>query len=287
VITNVLNDHPDLYPDDDAVAGVFRALVLQLPPEGALVLPAGDEAAAGLAGHTGARVVRVGESADADLRVDGVAPTAAGMRFVLDGVPVAIRQYGRMNVRNAALAAAAAAHVGVPLALAAEALARFAGVVDRQDAVALAHRTVILDRAAHPRSLALLEEALRDRYPGRRRVCVLQPRATGGRGWVYQRDLPGALRGFDEVLLLPPYEHRPPAGTGWRQAPFCGNRLRDALHEQGVTVTPVGALPDVPVAVEARTLPGDVVLLAVREQFMHAAVDALRAHVGRPASTTA
>jgi UDP-N-acetylmuramate: L-alanyl-gamma-D-glutamyl-meso-diaminopimelate ligase len=287
VITNVLNDHPDLYRDDDAVARVFEGLVGQLPPEGALVLPAGDEAAAGLAGHTRARVVRVGGHAGADLRVDGVAPTADGMRFVLDGVPISIRMYGRMNVRNAALAAAAAAHVGIPLARAAEALRDFAGVVDRQDAVSLARRTVVLDRAAHPRSLALLEEALRDRYPDRRRVCVLQPRATGGRGWVYQRDLPAALRGFDEVLLLPPYEHRPPAGTGWRDAPFCGERLRDALHAQGVMVTPLGALLDVPVAVEERTHPGDVVLLSVREQFMHAAVDALRAGVGRPASTTA
>jgi UDP-N-acetylmuramate: L-alanyl-gamma-D-glutamyl-meso-diaminopimelate ligase len=285
VIMNVLNDHPDLYRDDDAVAGVFRALVGQLPAEGALVLPAGDQAAAELAGHTGARVVRVGGHADADLHVDGVAATAEGMRFVLAGVPMAIRLHGRMNVRNAAMAAAAAANVGIPLARAAEALARFAGVVDRQDAFALASRTVVVDRAAHPHSLALLEEALRDRYPGRRRVCVLQPRATGGRDWIYQRDLPGALRGFDEVLLLPPYEHRPPAGTHWCLTPFCGTRLQDDLHTQGVTVTQVAALPDVPAAVGDRTRPGDVVLLAVREQFMRATVDALEAHVSRPATT--
>ena len=65
-----------------------------------------------MAAHTQARVVRVGESPDADVRAEDVEVTASGTRFTVtaDGVtlPVRLRVLGEHHVGNALAAIAAA-----------------------------------------------------------------------------------------------------------------------------------------------------------------------------------
>lgn len=267
LVTNVLDDHPDLYPDGRGLLDAFATLAAQLPAHGCLVLPSDDAAAMPLAAHARCAVVGTGLETGADHRIMDVRLSAAGSSFALADVPFFVSMHGVMNVRNAAMAAVGATHLGVPLQQSSRALAEFEGLAGRQEARHVGGSTLVSDKATHPRSIAGLCEALRQRYPGRRLVSVMQPRGTGGRRWIYQRELPAALAGFDKVILTNPYEHRPAACTPWQEEPFSADALAHELCTRGVDVQLVPALADIPAAVRDETRPGDVVLLSLREQF--------------------
>lgn len=287
VVTNILADHPDLYPDAAALRHAFLALVRLLPAHGCLVLSSDDDAAASLAQEAGCRVVATGVRRGAHQPITNVRLTPERSCFRLDGTAFELPICGRMNVRNAAMAAVAAAHFGVSYARSAQALAEFRGVDNRQESREVGSYTIVTDKASHPQSLGELSQALRQRYPGRRVISVIQPRATGGRHWIYQRDLPAALASFDKVILTSAYEHDPPERTAWQRNPFCLDTLARALRTLGVDVTTVDALAHVPGAVRAAVREGDVVLVSMREQFaaqVSAVEDALLDREGPAAS---
>jgi UDP-N-acetylmuramate: L-alanyl-gamma-D-glutamyl-meso-diaminopimelate ligase len=266
VITNLLADHPDLYPDPPSVREAFAALVRLLPPHGCLILSADDDDSASLAREARCPV-RVAGIGKGDRSIERVHLTPRGSCFRLDGAAFELPLTGTMNVRNAAMAALAAERFHVSLAQAARALASFRGILSRQQPVEAGSCVVVTDKASHPASIAELSRALRQGYPGRRIVSVIQPRATGGKHWVYQRDLPAALAGFDKVILTNAYEHKPSNNAWWRGDPFSIDTLACDLRQRGVDVTMVNALADLPEAVRATARAGDVVLMLIREQF--------------------
>jgi UDP-N-acetylmuramate: L-alanyl-gamma-D-glutamyl-meso-diaminopimelate ligase len=269
VITNVVEDHPDLYPDLAAVEAVFAGFAEMLPATGCLVIPDDDESAERVARGCRGRLRRVGFLPAAGCRVDDLRLTSAGSEFRLAGTRFRLPLFGRMNVRNAAMAAVAAAELGVPWRVAAEAAACFAGVGGRQQAEVVGRQTVVVDKATHPVALRGLLEAVRQQYPGRRVVSVIQPRATGGRQWVYQRGLPGALAGADAVVVLHPYEHAPPPGRPWQADPFSAEELVSDLSALGVRAASVAAAGEaaaLSAALGAIVEAGDVVVLTLPEQ---------------------
>ena len=113
-----------------------------------------------------------------------------------------------------------------------------------------------------------------------------QPRATGGRRWIYQRDLPVALDDFDRIILTAPYEHRPAAHMSWEHEPFSLEMLAGALVERGKDVTIEPRIDALPSAIVDAARDDDVVLLSLRDQPMRrtdAIIDALSERV--PART--
>ena len=267
VVTNLVADHPDLYPDPASLRRVFTALVRLLPSQGCLVVSADDEGAAGLAAEAPCPVRVTGLRANGGRQIDDVCLTPHGSRFRLDGTRFEVPLAGVMNVRNAALAVQAAMHFGVSPEQAVRALASFRGLLSRQEPRHINGYTIVTDKASHPSSIAELCGALRQLYPGRRVISVIQPRATGGKQWVYQRDLPAALANFDKVILTDAYEHKPADTASWRHDPFCMETLECDLRRLGVDVMQVGAMTNVPDAVRAVVCDGDVVLMSIREQF--------------------
>ena len=269
VVTNLIGDHPDLYPDDDRLFEAFAALVRTIPASGRLVLPSGDARVAALADHASCPVTCVGDDPAATVRLTNVTTTPHGVRLQVDGQVVDVCMPGTMNAGNAALAMAAAAHMGVGFEAATRALGAFRGLVDHQEARVAGRCIIVRDKASHPVSIAGLAEALRHSFPGRRLLVALQPRATGGRQWTYQRDLPAALAQFDHVILAPPYEHRPPAHTPWHDTPFDWSLLCDEVSRRGASVTRADVIASLPSAITTTARDGDVVLVLVREQFVH------------------
>jgi UDP-N-acetylmuramate: L-alanyl-gamma-D-glutamyl-meso-diaminopimelate ligase len=177
-----------------------------------------------------------------------------------------IRLAGRMNVRNAAMAAAAASHFGVVPVTAAAALADFKGVVHRQEVRQAGNCTLISDKASHPVALQALIESVRQMFPYRRVVSVVQPRATGGRNWVYQRELPTALAAADLVILLDAYEHNPDPGRVRPHNPFSVDLLAADLSKNKVEPVLVSGPDELPAALAAHLREGDVIVLTLPEQ---------------------
>ncbi len=266
IITNILEDHPDVYRSFDELCSAFAAFVDGLPANGCLVLPDDDEAALRLASRAKCKTIAVGATGRADhqiLRVD-FSPEASSFRH--GGEDFTIPMCGWMNVRNAAMAATAAHQFGISLRDSAAALRCFRGVRKRQEEKSIGNCVMVLDKASHPRALTELGQALRQRFPARRIVSVIQPRATGGRDWIYQRDLPLALAHFDQVILTSAREHKPAPGRAWANAPFCLHSLAFTLRDRGTEVVIARASSEMRAAISANIQRDDVVLLTVLEQ---------------------
>lgn len=283
IITNLLEDHPDLYEGIEPLARAFRDLVALLPTRGLLVLPDDDGEALALARHAVCPVATVGYGDSADFRISEGEMGPDGSRFLVGETPVALPMCGRMNVRNAAMAMVAAGHFGIGPAAAAAALSGFAGVARRQEECTLGGVHLVTDKATHPVAVGALFDAVRQRFPGRRLVSVLQPRATGGRNWIYQTSFPGVLATADLAVLLPAHEHQPQPGRQWPGGPFDLGALAQAARAAGTRVELARRPADAAALLRRVIEPGDVVVVTLPEQegaLEEAIGDALRRSVG-------
>jgi UDP-N-acetylmuramoyl-tripeptide--D-alanyl-D-alanine ligase len=168
VVLNVGSAHLGEFGSREAIAQAKGELVEALPADGVAVLNADDALVAAMAARTAARIVRVGESAEADVRASNVSLDALGRAaFVVHAggadESVQLRLVGRHHVGNALAAAAVALECGMALPDVAAALAGAQSVsrwrmevTERADGV-----TVINDAYnANPESMRAALEAL-------------------------------------------------------------------------------------------------------------------------------
>ena len=128
VVLNVGTAHLGEFGSREAIASTKAELVQAVPASGVAVLNVDDQAVAAMADKTAARVVRVGQSGNADIRADGVElDDLARPRFTLstatDSVEVQLAVHGEHQVSNALCAAAVALECGASLQQVATALA--------------------------------------------------------------------------------------------------------------------------------------------------------------------
>ncbi|EHR62449.1 UDP-N-acetylmuramoyl-tripeptide--D-alanyl-D-alanine ligase [Saccharomonospora cyanea] len=120
VVLNVGSAHVGEFGSREGIAQTKGELVEALPPHGVAVLNADDPLVAAMASRTRARVVRVGEAADADVRAENVRlDEHAHASFDLvageQRAAVTLRLVGEHHVGNALAAAAVALELGTPL----------------------------------------------------------------------------------------------------------------------------------------------------------------------------
>jgi UDP-N-acetylmuramate: L-alanyl-gamma-D-glutamyl-meso-diaminopimelate ligase len=258
VITNVAHEHHELFPTPAAYAAAFRHLLSLVPGTGSIVINADDPGAMEFANTAHAPLRTVGFSARASDRITKFRQNGHGTSFCLGGRAFRLLLSGRMNVRNAALAAVAALDAGVSLKRAAAALRAFPGVEGRQEIVAQSRDTIVYaDEANHPIAVRALIEAIRLRHPRRRVVFVLEPRNTGGGDGLCQRELPGSLAAADLVVVAPPVE------ICVHQKPFDSRRLCRGLRKRGVSAHAVAKLEDLAARASQLCRPGDVIIVSL------------------------
>jgi UDP-N-acetylmuramoyl-tripeptide--D-alanyl-D-alanine ligase len=181
VVLNVGVAHIGEFGSVEAIAAAKGELVEALPAAGVAVLNADDPRVRAMAERGRARVVLVGEAADADVRAVDVGLDERGRAaYTLvtsrGSVRVRLGVSGAHQVGNTLAAAAVALELGMPLAELAPALgelrlmsSRRMDVFDRADGV-----TVIDDSYnANPASTAAALRALTDIGHGRRTIAVL------------------------------------------------------------------------------------------------------------------
>ena len=266
IITNIVEDHPDIYRNLGEVCQAFSDFIELLPAHGALIMADDDEAGIKLAQRAACQTFITGFTAAATERITNLELREGGSRFALQGVDFEIPLCGRMNVKNAAMAVLAASALGVPPEQAAQGLRRYLGVSNRQEERQIGTCTLVRDKASHPRALAELVGALRQRFPGRRLVSLIQPRATGGRDWVYQKELPEALAQFEKVILTSAHEHNPQQPQPWADDPFCLEHLGKCLRARMTDVILAAGIDEIKSAIATQIEDGDVIALTVLEQ---------------------
>jgi UDP-N-acetylmuramate--alanine ligase len=253
VVTNIEHDHPDIFPDLEAVLAAFARFVAGVRPGGTLVLAADDpgcrQLLERLPERADLRVVTCGETSG-DWRIDprGRVTGAYGQVFALRlAVP------GRHNLRNAVSVLAAAEGLGVTPEALIPGLEAFGGVSRRFEVLLdTPVLTVVSDYAHHPTEVVATLAAARERYAGRRVVAMFQPH-TYSRTLLLLREFARALDGADAVVLAEVY--------GARETDTLGISSAAIAEHMSRPVTLAGGAEDA--AEQARRLlrEGDVVLV--------------------------
>ncbi len=256
VVNNIEFDHADIYASLAEIKLSFRRL-LNIVPRNGLALVNGDDAAClEVAAGAPAPVRTLGFGAGCDVRVGGVVYQPEGSSFTLGGERYETRLAGEFNVRNAAMAAAAAGCAGLAPAEVRAGLATFEGVARRQELRGEAGGVrVVDDFAHHPTAIRQAIGGLRQRWGGARLWVLFEPRSNTTRRGVFQRELAEALAGAD-IAVVAGVANLEKVPLAERLDP---ERLVADIGRHGGDGRHLRAVPEIVEQVVGEARPGDVV----------------------------
>ncbi|KAA1190012.1 UDP-N-acetylmuramate:L-alanyl-gamma-D-glutamyl-meso-diaminopimelate ligase [Pseudohalioglobus sediminis] len=214
IINNLEYDHADIFPDLAAIQRQFHHLVRTVPGEGLVVHPVAVDAIDDtLAQGCWSSTCGIAVEAEADLSARLLQQDGSAFEIYLAGEPAASVEWqhcGRHNVANALAAVAAARHVGVAPATAAEALAQFRGVKRRLELLGTVDGiTVYDDFAHHPTAIETTLQGLRARCGSGRLLALIEPRSNTMRMGEHRARLAASTSAADRVYWYQP------AGLDW------------------------------------------------------------------------
>ena len=254
IVTNVELDHPEVYPDLDAVLDAFVAFLGRRRPGGHAVVCIDDPGVRALLDLVDGPVVTYGRAPEADVRVveRGGAPHVSIAGAVH---PLRLEVPGDHNLLNAAAALTACHLLGVPIEEALEGLARFRGAARRFQRLGEARGVeVVDDYAHHPTELRATLAAARAAASGRV-LCVVQPHRYS-RTAVLGEELGRAAAGADLVVVTEVY------GAGESPVPGVNGLLvAEAARAAGARVLHAPHLGAVAPLLAGEVRPGDLVLV--------------------------
>lgn len=210
-INNLEFDHADIFPDLAAIQRQFHHLVRCVPGQGKIIYPqasaAIDEVLAMGCWTPSSSFSASGETG-ANWRAELIAPDGSQFSVIPDeGEPVEVlwSYCGLHNVENALSAMAAAKHVGVPPAVAAEALVAFKGVKRRLELLDTVNGVAVYDDFAHhPTAIATTLRGLHVRGGGGRVIALIEPRSNTMRMGEHRAELAAATADADRVFWFQP-----------------------------------------------------------------------------------
>lgn len=254
VLNNLEFDHADIFDDLAAIERQFHHLVRTVPPSGRVVVNGLEESLArvlhagcwsGVAsfGATVSDFTARGEPHDFEVLQQGRA--VARVQWSLTGTH---------NQLNALAAIAAAEHVGVAPAQAAEALARFENVRRRMELRGTVRGiTVYDDFAHHPTALRTTLDGLRRRVGDQARIlAAFEPRSNTMKLGTMKSQLPWALEAADLAFC-----HT--AGLDWDAA--------EALAPMGECARTAADIPTLVAQIAAAARPGDHIVCMSNGSF--------------------
>jgi len=263
LVTNVEADHLDNYGTEEAYHAAFTEFLDRIDPEGFLVTCIDDAGAADLAEQARARgitVVRVGESASADLRVETLSFAGSTSRFsVVDGSrelgEIALQIPGRHYVLDAAAALGAGLGLGFPFADLKQGLEAFTGTRRRMELKGEVAGIRVYDSYAHhPNEISGDLQAARSIAGSGRVVVAFQPHLVS-RTRIFGAAMGQALGAADEVVVMEIYVARESPEPGVTGKLVSANVPLPPAH---VVFEP--SWPQTAARLVERARPGDVVL---------------------------
>jgi UDP-N-acetylmuramate: L-alanyl-gamma-D-glutamyl-meso-diaminopimelate ligase len=258
VLNNLEFDHADIFDDLAAIERQFHHLLRTVPASGRVVVNATEDSLRRvLAKGCWSECVLFGTDASNQV---GFTATGEPHDFAVlkAGQPVARLQWsigGRHNQLNALAAIAAAEHLGVSAAQAADALASFENVKRRMEVRGSVPRaggpvTVYDDFAHHPTAIRTTVDGLRRQLDGNgkqkeRILAIFEPRSNTMKLGTMTAQLPGSL---EQASLA--FCHA--GGLDWD--------VRAALAPMGRRAEVADSIPELLAQVSAAVQPGDHLL---------------------------
>ncbi|MEY4754637.1 MAG: hypothetical protein RJA44_2312 [Pseudomonadota bacterium] len=250
ILNNLEYDHADIFPDLGAIETQFHHLVRTVPARGRLVVNAREDSLQRvLARGAWSEVVRFGARKEepGTLRARGEPHAFDVLRGNLQVGRVEWELLGEHNQLNALAAIAAAEHVGVNPARAAQALKEFRNVRRRLELRGEAGGVKVYDDFAHhPTAIRTTLDGLRRKVGLQRILAVFEPRSNTMKLGAMKSQLPWALEEADLAIC-----HS--GGLGWDAA--------EALAPLGEQAQVCDSIERCVAAVLRAARPGDHVLV--------------------------
>ncbi|GAA1448881.1 UDP-N-acetylmuramate--L-alanine ligase [Mycobacterium cookii] len=263
IVTNVEADHLDNWGTEEAYHRAFDDFADTIDRAGFLVCVVDDPGAALLAGRTrdaGLEVVTVGESDDADLRIEGLTldGSTSVCRVLRDGAELGelrLRIPGRHYVLDAVAALAMGLRLGCAFDDLVAGLGAFTGTGRRMELKGEAAGVRVYDSYAHhPVEISGDLEAARALAGEGRVVAAFQPHLVS-RTRIFGEAMGVALGAADEVVVLDVYVAREEP-----DAAVTGRLVADAVPLPAEQVAYVDGLTSAARALAERARPGDLVI---------------------------
>jgi UDP-N-acetylmuramate: L-alanyl-gamma-D-glutamyl-meso-diaminopimelate ligase len=203
IINNIEFDHADIYKDIDEIKLSFRRLVNIVPANGLILYNADDTHCADVVGAAFARKLPVGLGGPDGGKIEAIEYHAGHSHFRFQGEQFTIPMPGEFNVRNAAMAIAAARECGVPYEAIRVALGAFTGVRRRQEVRGEVNGIKVVDDFGHhPTAIRQTLRGLRQQQGTAGRIWALfEPRSNSTRRAVFQEQLGQAFADADGVVM--------------------------------------------------------------------------------------
>lgn len=204
IVNNIEFDHADIFDNLEQIKLSFRRMLNIVPGNGLAVINCDDKNVLDVAKNCPAPLLKVGFGEGADHRITDASYGPEGSNFRLDGEPMFLPMDGEFNVRNAAMASAAAGFAGLDVEEIRSGLASFKGVARRQQLRGKTARgiQVIDDFGHHPTAMRYALNAMRKRFGDDQRIwAIFEPRSNTTRRRVFQDDLPQALAQADGICI--------------------------------------------------------------------------------------
>jgi len=215
VVTNIEEDHLDIYDDLDDLLRSFVEYINRVPFYGSVIIPESDANVARIRDDIKRPIVTFGFEPAADIAAADIELSDRGSHFTLMAHgqakgTITLRVPGRFNIGNALAAIAAALEIEVSLEHIEEGLRAFGGVGRRFEIIGEAGGISVVDDYAHHPSevtatLAGIKEARTD--VGGKIIAVFQPHLYS-RTRDFYRQFAEALHHADEALVVDIYPAR-------------------------------------------------------------------------------
>ncbi len=256
VINNIEFDHADIYNSLAEIQLTFRRLLNIVPRNGMAFVNGDDANVLQILDGVPSPVTTVGFGEACQLRIEQVRYEADHSAFMLGGHDYVVPMTGEFNVRNAAMAAAAAGFAGLSPDEIRAGLAAFEGVARRQELRGEVNGVKVIDDFAHhPTAIRLAVQSLRQRHPGCRLWVLFEPRSNTTRRSVFQAELAEALATADIAVVAALTDlHKIPEGDRLDPARLSQDIARHG--GQGYYIDGVDAIVE---QVRQLAVPGDVV----------------------------
>ncbi len=213
VVTNIEEDHLDIYKDLSDIKNAFTEFVHRVPFFGEVILCIDNKGVQSIIPNIDKPVVTYGFHKDADFRISDVISSRGEASFEVTARGKALGQIklnftGDHNLQNAMASIAVAVDMGVEFSVIQKALVGFAGVKRRLETVGIVNGvTVVDDYAHHPTEVKATLDAVKD--AGYSRVTVVFQPHLYSRTMEFYREFAEALTsGADRVFVAPIYKAR-------------------------------------------------------------------------------
>lgn len=201
IMNNIEFDHADIYNSLAEIQLSFKRLLNIVPRNGMAYVNGDDFNVLEVIKGAPGPVTTIGFGDDNALQIQDVHYEGKNSSFILKGERYAIPMSGEFNVRNAAMAVAAASFGGLSADEISAGLAEFKGIARRQELRGEVNGIKVIDDFAHhPTAIRLAIQSLRQRYPGRLWI-LFEPRSNTTRRAVFQRELAEALATADIAVV--------------------------------------------------------------------------------------